>query len=76
VKVDELIKLCDEQIALGLDYPHIGLRQSGKWGKTNYRKLFGVTGEIVRDNFDGSGIYVIYPAKELREAILKTEEAL
>jgi hypothetical protein len=71
---DELLKLCDEQIAMGMDYPHVGLLQQGKWGKRNYRVLFGVKGEIVRDNFDGRGIYVMYPAKELKAAVLRIKQ--
>ena len=73
---DELLNLCDEQIAMGMDCPHVGLLQQGKWGKRNYRVLFGVKGEIVRDNFDGRGIYVMYPAKELKAAVLRIKQAI
>ncbi len=69
---DELKKLCQEQIKLGIDEPQIALKQSGKWGKTNYRKLLGVRGEIVQDNF-GDGLVVMYPAKELLSVICKLE---
>jgi len=62
MEIEELKKLCQEQIDLGGD--NITLRQRGKWGKTNYRKLLGITGEIVQDNF-GDGLIVIYPAKEM-----------
>ena len=66
--IEELERLCREQIDLGMDEPQITLKQSGKWGKTNYRKLIGVKGEIVQDNF-GDGLVVIYPARELLSAI-------
>lgn len=69
---DELKKICQEQIELCEDTisnPQVTLKQPGKWGKTNYRKLFGVKGEIVQDNF-GDGLVVMYPAKELLVAIL------
>jgi hypothetical protein len=70
---NELKKECLEQINLGgSESPQIALKQSGRWGKTNYRKLFGVIGEIVQDNF-GDGLVVMYPAKELLNAISKLE---
>lgn len=73
--IAELKQLCQEQIDLGLGEPHITLKQRGRWGKTNYRKLFNVKGEIVQDNF-GDGLIVMYPAKELLNAILETERIL
>ena len=60
--IAELKQLCQEQIDLGLNEPSIALKQRGRWGKTNYRKLFNVKGEIVQDNF-GDGLVVMYPAK-------------
>ncbi len=50
--VEELKKACQEQIDLyegsGLiGPPEIAVMQSGRWGKTDYRKLLGVKGEIV-----------------------------
>lgn len=71
---NELRLLCQEQIDLGGDEPQIALKQPGKWGKTNYRVLFGVKGEIVQDNF-GEGLIVIYPAKELLSAILRLKDS-
>ena len=70
--IKELKRLCQEQINFGMSTPHITLKQPGKWGKTNYRKLFSVKGEIVQDNF-GDGMVVMYPAKELLEAVNKQE---
>ncbi len=67
---DELKRICQEQIDIGgVD---VALKQPGKWGKTDYRILFGVKGEIVQDNF-GDGLVVMYPAKELLAAIRKLE---
>jgi len=68
--INELKRLCQEQIDLSKEIgdPVISLKQPGKWGKTNYRKLFGVKGEVVSDNF-GGGIVVLYPAKELLNAM-------
>ena len=68
----DLKRLCLEQIDLGAGEAQIVLKQSGKWGKTNYRKFLGVRGEIVQDNF-GDGLVVMYPAKELLAAICKLE---
>jgi len=73
MELTELIKLCQEQIDLGVGEPQIALKQPGKWGKTNHRKLFGVTGEIVQDNF-GDGLVVMYPARELLAVITKLKE--
>ena len=71
VKMDiiELRNLCQKQLDIG--GIGITLKQPGKWGKTNHRILFGVKGEIVQDNF-GDGLIVMYPAKELLDAILKS----
>ncbi len=68
MNIEELKKICQKQIALGVSEPQVALKQRGKWGKTNYRRLLGVKGEIVQDNF-GDGLVVMYPAKELLVAI-------
>jgi len=68
MNVDELKRICQEQIDLSGENASVTLKQPGKWGKTNYRKLLGVKGEIVQDNF-GDGLVVIYPAKELLGAM-------
>ena len=64
MNVDELKRICQEQIDLSGDNASVTLKQPGKWGKTNYRRLLGIKGEIVQDNF-GDGLVVMYPAKEL-----------
>ena len=64
MNINELKRICQEQIDLSGDTASVTLKQPGRWGKTNHRKLFGVKGEIVQDNF-GDGLVVIYPAKEL-----------
>jgi len=69
--ISELKRECQEQIHLSkgiISDPVISLKQPGKWGKRNYRKLFGVRGEIAQDNF-GDGLVVLYPAKELLNAL-------
>ena len=68
MNTEELKRICQEQIDLGMANPQIALKQPGRWGKRDYRLLFGVKGEIVRDNF-GDGMVVMYPAKELLAAI-------
>ena len=71
---EEIIKKCDQQIAIDLPSPVIALLIPGKWGKTNKRRLCkgGPIGEIVCDNFDGRGIVVIFDAKEVREFLHET----
>jgi len=69
---DELKKICQEQISLSGDTASVTLKQPGRWGKTDYRKLFGVRGEIVQDNF-GDGLVVMYPARKLLEVIGRLE---
>lgn len=65
INIEELKKICQQQIYLQVgNNPQVSLKQPGKWGKTNYRWLLGVKGEIVQDNF-GDGMIVLYPAKEL-----------
>jgi len=66
---EEIIKKCDEQIAIGYGPASISLIMPGKWGKTNKRGLCkgGPVGEIVCDNFDGRGIVVMFDAKEVRK---------
>jgi len=66
---EEIIKQCDEQIAIGYRPASISLIIPGKWGKTNTRRLCpgGPMGEIVNDNFDGRGIVVIFDALEVKE---------
>ena len=78
MKLDELKKLCQEQIALyekmGLSgQPEVALKQPGRRGRTDYRLFMGVKGEIVRDNF-GDGMVVMYPARELLFAISQIRE--
>ena len=72
MRIDDLKKVCREQIRLGMDNPQVAIRQPGRWGKTNYRYLFGVKGEIVQDNF-GDGMVVMYPSKELLSNIALLE---
>ena len=66
---EEIIKKCDEQIAIDLPSPVITLRMPGKWGKTGTRRLCkgGPVGEIVCDNFDEQGIIVMFDAKEVKK---------
>jgi len=68
---EEIIKQCDEQMAIGCGTGSISLIIPGKWGKTNKRRLCkgGPIGEIVSDNFDGRGIVVIFDALEVKEFI-------
>ena len=65
---NEIIKQCDEVINSRAGQ-HISLVLSGKWGKTNKRKLCkgGPVGEIVSDNFSGPGIIVLFDAVEVRK---------
>jgi len=68
--LEEIIKQCDEQIAIGYSpAPSITLIMPGKWGKTNKRRLCkgGPIGKIVNDNFDGRGITVLFDALEVKE---------
>lgn len=73
---EEIIKKCDEQIAIGCGPASISLIMPGKWGKTDKRRLCkgGPLGEIVQDNFDGRGIIVIFDAKEVKEYLLGLAE--
>jgi len=66
---EEIIKQCDEQIAIGYGPASISLIMPGKWGKTNKRRLCpgGPMGEIVNDNFDGRGITVLFDALEVKK---------
>lgn len=68
MKNEELREICQEQIGLAGEAAVVTLKQPGRWGKTDYRKLYGIKGEIVQDNF-GDGMVVMYPAKELLSAI-------
>ncbi len=65
---EEIIKKCDEQIAIGCGPGSITLIMPGKWGKKDTRSLCtgGPTGEIVLDNFDGRGIVVMFDALEVK----------
>ena len=68
----EIIKQCDEQIAISGDKADILLLLPGKWGKTNRRKLCKLKGapfgEIVCDNF-GRGLHVMFNAVEVKRFI-------
>jgi hypothetical protein len=66
--IDELKRICQEQIDFGIGEPQIVLKQAGKWGKSSHRRLFGVKGEIVQDNF-GDGLIVMYPDLQILAAI-------
>ena len=68
-----IMDACRKQIELLGDNSQVTLKQSGRWGKTDYRKLLGVKGKIVQDNF-GDGMVVVYPAKELLDALNKAME--
>lgn len=72
MNISDLKRICQEQIDISGDTAEIVLKQPGKWGKTAYRKLLGVKGEIVQDNF-GDGLVVLYPAKELLRAMSDIE---
>ncbi len=65
---EEIIKKCDEQIAIGYGPASISLIMPGKWGKKDTRRLCpgGPMGEIVNDNFDGRGIVVMFDASEVK----------
>lgn len=69
--VEEILRQCDEQISIMGEVAHISLIMPGKWGMTNERKLCkgGPIGEIVSDNFNGTGIIVLFDAKEVKEFI-------
>lgn len=66
---EEIIKKCEEQIAIGYGPASISLIMPGKWGKTDKRRLCkeGPVGKIVNDNFDGRGIVVMFDAVEVKD---------
>jgi len=69
---EEIIRRCDEQIAISGETASVGFRIPGRWGKTNTRRLWkgGPVGEIVNDFGDGT-IYVMFSAVEVKNAVLK-----
>ena len=73
---DELKEMCKNKIEMWSGVPRyqpmISLIQPGRWGKRNYRLLFGVKGEILQENVDNT-LMVLYPANELLEAVQKLE---
>ena len=74
MEIKDLKTKCQKQIDLWGDNilaADVLLIQPGHWGKKDYRKLFGVKGEIVQE-FETT-IAVMYPAKKLLDAIEKLE---
>lgn len=73
MKPEDIIKQCDEQIAISGESADIMLMLPGKWGKTNKRKLCKIkgapVGEIVCDNF-GRGLHVMFNAMDVKKFIL------
>lgn len=67
----DLITECQKQIDICGEGAEKTLVIRGRWGKKNYRTLFGVKGEIVLER--ERDIVVMFPAKQLKEAV---EEAL
>lgn len=69
----EIIKQCDEQIAIGCWGASISLIMPGKWGERDTRRLCpgGPMGQIVNDNFDGRGITVIFDAIKVKRFLIK-----
>jgi len=59
---------CEKQLAL-MTGAHIGLMSNGAWGKTDYRYVVGVRGQIVQE-YD-YGVYCLFPAREMLEAVEK-----
>ena len=64
-ELDRIIVQCKEQLEL-MPNANIGLMLNGTWGKTNYRYVIGVKGEIVQE-YD-YGIYCLFPAREMLES--------
>lgn len=65
----EIIKICDTQIAMSGKNADVMPLIPGKWGKTNKRKICKIkgapVGEIVCDNF-GKGLHVMFNAVEVK----------
>lgn len=72
---EEIIKQCNEQIAILGDIAHISLIMPGKWDKTNERRLCkgGPIGNIVSDNFQGPGIIVLFKAVEVKKFLYESQ---
>ena len=74
MRPQELIDACQEQIDIcGPDAEKV-LILPGRYGKRDYRTLFGVRGEIVQE-VDG-GIIVVFPAQKLKDAVEKKLQEL
>ena len=65
----ELIKALSEKKKIGNS--DIMLTLKGKWGKRNYRTLFGVKGEIVTDTVGENSLMCAFPVEELLNAVIK-----
>lgn len=65
---EDLLTMCDDQIALLGDKSNISLIMPGKWLKTDTRRLCpgGPIGNIVSDNFTGPGIIVLFNSLEVK----------
>ena len=73
----QIIKMCDQQIAISGKKADIMFLLPGKWGKTNKRRFCNIKdapiGEIVCDNF-GKGLHVMFNATEIKKFTLKMLE--
>lgn len=65
----ELIAKCQQQIDISGESAEVMLIMRGRWGKLDYRTIFGVRGEIVQESERGIG--VIFSAQALKDAVLR-----
>ena len=68
MNISEALEHCRKQQNLtGKDDATVGFFLPGQWGKTNKKRLCkgGPAGEIVQDNLDGRGVYVLFKANEV-----------
>ena len=72
-QLEKIAKQCRRQLAIMPDAP-VGFLLNGHWGKSNYRYLFGVKGEIVQE-YD-YGIYCLFPAQQMLNKVNGKLEAI
>jgi len=70
--LEEIINKCDQQMSIDGENASVGLLIPGRWGKANTRRLWegGPVGKIVME-FEEGLVYVIFSAKEVKEAAQK-----
>jgi hypothetical protein len=68
VRVEDIRKAAQDQIDLvDSRVAAVGFHLPGRWGKTDKRRMCprGPIGDVVQDNMDGRGIYVLFVAHEV-----------